>query len=35
MNGYLLDTSVALLAPFHSVSLSAEVRDAMENGRIF
>ena len=32
MNGYLLDTSVALLAAFRSVSLSPEVRAAMERG---
>ena len=32
MNGYLLDTNVALLAVSRSVSLSAGVRDAMERG---
>ena len=32
MNGYLLDTSVALLAAFRSVSLSPKVRAAMERG---
>jgi PIN domain nuclease of toxin-antitoxin system len=32
VNGYLLDTNVALLAVSRSVSLSAGVRDAMERG---
>ena len=32
MNGYLIDTNVALLAVFHSASLSTEVRDALERG---
>lgn len=32
MNGYLLDTNVALLAASRSASLSAEVREAMERG---
>jgi PIN domain nuclease of toxin-antitoxin system len=32
VNGYLLDTNVALLATFHSISLSAEVRGALESG---
>jgi PIN domain nuclease of toxin-antitoxin system len=32
VNGYLLDTNVALLAVSHSVLLSAEVRRAMERG---
>lgn len=32
MNGYLIDTNVALLAVFRSASLSTEVRDALERG---
>jgi hypothetical protein len=32
VNGYLLDTNVALLAASHSASLSAEVRESMERG---
>lgn len=32
MNGYLLDTSVALLATCRSVSLSSKVRAAVERG---
>jgi PIN domain nuclease of toxin-antitoxin system len=32
VNGYLIDTNVALLAVFRSASLSTEVRDALERG---
>jgi hypothetical protein len=32
VNGYLLDTNVALLAVSRSVALSAAVRGAMERG---
>jgi PIN domain nuclease of toxin-antitoxin system len=32
VNGYLLDTNVALLATFNSASLVADVRKALENG---
>jgi hypothetical protein len=35
VNGYLLDTNVALLAASRSASLSAEVREAMERGPNF
>lgn len=35
MKGYLLDTSVALRATFRSVTLSVQVRHAIERGPVF